>query len=549
MTLILNILKTLTISEWLNIIGLCLLFVIQLFAFWRNKSKIVSRFWLKIGLNLLLWFSICMLVINPSWEKKADTSKVLIYSEKIDTQTIQQLKDSLQIGEVFSQKDFNRRVKENPNFVSKLGNIYFLGQDATPEILSKLSEHPISWIPKFGIDELQDIRWNGIIRKGEIQEINGKIELSEAKTMKIKWGNQVLDSLNLPKGFSNFSLRFPSFSIGQTSLNLELNQNLLQTIDYFTAKTLPQNILFILSNPDFESKTLADWLGKSGNKVEIQTTIAKNTVNNVSINKNTNKFTPDIIITDPSNASNSLVKKAFSEGKSVLFINLENPDLAAKSINQNLGTKWKLKKISNEENRQISQDLSAYPYQFETYALQKSILDYPIAIQKKMGKVSLSLLNETFQLKLSGDSLTYSKIWQSVFQALKPSNDNNIEIQAPIYQNINTEIALNSTNFQNHLSIEDDTIKTNQSALNQTVFKADYTFRKTGWQPLQDSLEIYVDGSQPSLARANLLKPYLKTGTISEGSEQQLTVKLPEWAWFLVILLILAGIWVEAKIG
>jgi hypothetical protein len=35
----------------------------------------------------------------------------------------------------------------------------------------------------------------------------------------------------------------------------------------------------------------------------------------------------------------------------------------------------------------------------------------------------------------------------------------------------------------------------------------------------------------------------------SAGLEQKLQVNLPEWAWFLIILLILVGLWVEAKVG
>jgi hypothetical protein len=65
---------------------------------------------------------------------------------------------------------------------------------------------------------------------------------------------------------------------------------------------------------------------------------------------------------------------------------------------------------------------------------------------------------------------------------------------------------------------------------------------------LQDSLEVYVEASQSALAKANLIKPYLRSYAISAGSEQKLQVKLPEWAWFLIILLILAGLWVEAKV-
>ncbi len=533
-----------TLYDWLLVVGLVILLAAQLVALWKKKASKI-----KIGLNLLLWLSVCMLVINPSWTQSADTSKILIYSEGISTENIKKTKDSLKIGEVFSQKEFNRRVHENINFASKLGKIYFLGQDASPEILSKLGHNPISWIPNFKDDEVQDIRWKSIIRKGEMQEVTGKIELSEPKTIKVKFGNQVLDSLNLPKGFSSFSLNFPTFSIGRTSLNLELDKEQLQTIDFYSIKNQPQNILFILSNPDFESKTLADWLGKGGNKVEIQTTIAKNTLNSVSINQAKKTFSPDIIITDPTNAGNSLAKKAFAEGKSILLINLENPDLAMKTINQNLGTKWKLKRTSTQENRAISQELTAHPYEFEPNILQKSVFDYPIAIQKKTGKVGISLLNETFPLMLSGDSLTYARIWQSAFQALNPSYNNNIEVNAPIFQDEKKEIALNSTNLQSKLYVEDDTIKTTQSAINPATSKATYTFRKTGWQPFQDSLEVFVEAKQSPLAKANLLKPYLKSDAISEGSELKLQVNLPEWAWFLIILLILTGLWVEAKVG
>ncbi len=103
--------------------------------------------------------------------------------------------------------------------------------------------------------------------------------------------------------------------------------------------------------------------------------------------------------------------------------------------------------------------------------------------------------------------------------------------------------------MQSKLSIEDDTIKTTQSAINSASSKAIYNFRKAGWQVFQDSLEVYVEGNQSALAKANLLKPYLKSDAISVGSEQKLQVNLPEWAWFLIILLILVGLWVEAKVG
>jgi GTP-binding protein HflX len=115
-------------------------------------------------------------------------------------------------------------------------------------------------------------------------------------------------------------------------------------------------------------------------------------------------------------------------------------------------------------------------------------------------------------------------------------------------EDVKEEILLNSSNWQSKLSIANDTIKTTQSAINPASSKTTYTFRKTGWQTLQDSLEVYVEANQSALAKSNLLKPYLKSDAILGGFEQKLQVNLPEWAWFLIILLILAGLWIEAKV-
>lgn len=542
MILIQNILNF-TLYDWLLVVGLVILLAVQLVSLWKKKASKI-----KIGLNLLLWTSVCLMFINPTWKKSSDTNKVLIFSENVSKTSVQKVKDSLKIGEIFSQKDFNRQLGESQDFVNKLGNLYFLGQDASPEILSKLTNHSIIWIPDFQKDELQNINWNTFVKKGQIQEITGKIDLSEPKILKIKFGNQTLDSLALKKGFSNFSLKFPTFALGRTELSLELGDENLQNIHFFTAHNPSKNILFILSNPDFESKTLADWLGKSGNNVEIQTTVAKNTLSNISINQ-TKNFSPDIVITDPSNAGNSRVKKAFSEGKSVLFINIENPDLAAKNINQSLGTKWKLKRISTQENRPISSDLTAQPYDFEPNIFQKNIVDFPIAIQKNIGKVGISLLNETFPLILSGDSLTYAKIWQSAFQTLDPSSENNTIIDAPVFQDVNKEIIVNSSKNQANLHVEDDSIRVLQSAINPNSVTANYTFRKAGWQPFQDSLEVFVETNQSSFAKATAIKPYLKTNQNNTNTAQILETSMPEWFWFILIIFILSLIWIEPKMN
>lgn len=547
--MILNLININTLStfDWLIVLALLILLLVQIFALKRNNPSSTLRFWLKISLNILLWAVVLLLFINPSIEKSLDSNKVLLVSENVPQSTIQKVKDSLKITEVFSQKSFNRQVIDNPKLINQLGKIYLLGEDASPELLSKIKQHSIHWIPSFQEDELQEIHWNGIAHQGEIQQIDGKIFSSTSQILRLKYANQVLDSIKLEKGFNAFRLEFTNFSIGKTAISLELGEKSVKEINFFSLKNQPHNFLFILSNPDFESKTLADWLGKNGNKVETITTVAKNTQSTFSINA-AKKFVPDIIITDPSNAGNTLVKKAFSDGKSVLFINVENPDINVRAINQNLGTKWKVKRISNQENRLISQDLTAHPYQFEATALQKSIFEYPIAIQKRFGKVGVSLLNESFPLILSGDSITYSRIWQSTLQALYPSSNDNIKVDAPIFTNVRSNIQTKQSTDE-LIFVEKDTVATTQSGINPLSAVAKYTFRKAGWNTFQDSLSIYVEDGNSNLAKAKVIKPYLNESEISnaENATDFFSTTMPEWFWYVLIVLLLTALWLEPK--
>ena len=556
MNLLVIILTIFSSFDWLIYLALIAILGLQIWLTSKANSISKQRKRIKLALNLFLWLAVLLFVIQPQWKSATNASRVLVISENIPSENIKKVKDSLKITEFFYKKDFQQRIIEDPNFVEHLGNIYLLGQDFDAELLSQLSEKQMTWLPFFEQNELQDIRWNGIVRKGDMQEIFGKIGVSATNTLKIKYADQVLDSVVLQKGINNFELRFSTFSVGRTETELFLGNESLQKIAFFSRKNPAIAIQFVLENPDFENKSLAEWLGKNGNHVEITTTVAKNSQNQTSINKliSKEKFAPDIIITDPSNASNQVVKKAIAEGKSVLFLNLTNPEQELKTINQALDLHYFAKKTTNEDFIKISENLTALPYHFEGKPNQKNISDYPVAIQKNIGKIGVSLLNETFPLKLSGDSLTYGKLWTSVFQQLNPSFQDNIEVAAPIFQDTKATIYLNNRSISaKDLKIANDTIQVENSAINSLSSETDFIFRKTGWQTLQDSLEVYVEGNPTILWKCKQINEFLgvnsKNNAQNKGTlSQVLTAKLPDWAWFLIILMCLTAVWIEPKL-
>ncbi|WP_435352521.1 hypothetical protein [Emticicia sp. SJ17W-69] len=556
MTLLASILSIFSSFDWLIYLALIVILGLQIWLISKASSITKQRKKIRLALNLLLWIVILLFVIQPQWKSPVNTGRVLLISENVPAENIKHVKDSLKITESFSTKDFQQRLFDDPTFVEHLGNIYLLGEDFEPEVLSQLRQKQVIWLPFFEKNELQDIRWKGIVRKGDIQEIAGEIELSEENTLKINYENQILDSVLLKKGLNRFKLHFPIFSIGRTETALKLGEKALHKIVFFSRKNTPIAIQFILENPDFESKSLAEWLGKNGNHVEITTTVAKNTQNQTSINKliSKEKFAPNIVITDPSNASNPIVKKVISEGKSILFLNLTNPEQELKTINLTLGSHYFAKKTTNEDFIKISENLTALPYRFEEKPNQKNVLDYPVAIQKNVGKVGVSLLNETFPLKLSGDSLTYGKLWTSIFQQLYPSFQDNIEVLSPIFQDTKATISLNNRLIAaNDLKISNDTISLETSAMNSLSSETDFVFRKTGWQSLQDSLEIYVEENPTILWKSKQIDAFLtkKSKMNAPNSEELshiLNRNLPDWAWFLLILFCLTAVWVEPKL-
>ena len=541
-----------------SIIGVVLfaLLLMQLWLIFRNQTLSIPRKGVRVALNLLLWAVLSLYLLQPHWGFTADTSRVLLADDNVPSAFVQKIKDSLSIKESFSLEDFNRHRFEDPNFTNQLGAVTLVGENFSSNLLSQLSRQNLQWIPYFKADELQDIQWKALLLRGEMQMVTGEINSSKQQILKIKYANQLLDSLLLQEGFNTFSLQFPAFALGKTETQLVLDDKPLQSIHFFTRKTSPLSYLFILENPDFESKTLADWLGKNGHTVQLITTIAKNLQNSTSINQTPNQKTkPDVIVTDPSNASHPQVKKAAAAGKSILFMNLDNPTQDIKNINLGLGTHWQIKKISNEESIPLPNELTAIPYQFINTNNQKNVLGYPVAIQKTVGKVGISLINETFPLKLSGDSLSYQQLWTAILSQLQPSLPNNIEIDAPIVSGVSTSIHFNNLAAKpTSTHIEKDTIALTYSPINPLSASATYQFRREGWQPFQDSLELFVYEELTAATQSTLLKHYLLAHSTQQSGNTQATnlssqLSFPAWVWFLLLLTCLTMLWVEPKVG
>jgi hypothetical protein len=531
---------------------------LQLWLLFRQKLTISgSRFWIRTGLNVLLWLAVMAFVVQPYVIRESKTSVSFIAGKDLPRSVANSLVDSLsRLGKVVADD-----LEENT-----FDTLILAGQDFDAALFPKILQSPqppglIKWIPYFQQDLPYDLQWKGLVRNGEMQVLHGRIESTKKQFIKLKYGGQTLDSVSLNVGNNYFRLQFPGFTLGRTSIELALDETVIDTLHYFSRSTAPMTVQFILDSPDFESRALANWLGKAGNSVIYTATLSKDIKSKLTINKGKE---PDVIITDAANATNALVKKSLLNGKSILFFNLTNPLGEVPAINAALGTTFQVRKSSSKEFVAIQSGLTALPYSFAPSNRYFQVVGYPFAVQKTSGNVGISLLNETFPLQLAGDSLAYQKIWNVLLAPIRPLSKSNIELTAPVFQGLKSELALN--NFQKSvemLGIGTDTIFPVASALNPRSETAIFKPIKSGWLALNDSLktEIFVENQTINAKRYNvaLVSDFVKSynlyreklaanalGPVTKSNGVQR--KLSDWMWFGLIMCCLLAVWIESKL-
>ncbi|UFH51889.1 hypothetical protein [Spirosoma sp. KNUC1025] len=531
--------------NWLIAITLLILLIGQLWLIARNPSLPNSRKWLRAGLNVLLWLVLAGYFLQIQWPVFKPSSHALLVADNVPSAVATKLKDSLRVQESFTSRAFK------PDYDS----VTLVGQNFPTQTLTQLSNASLQWIPYDQPDQLQDICWKGFVRQGEIQHVTGRVLSSTDHTLRLRFGNKTLDSVALHEGNNSFSLHFPAFSQGRSQAELALGQNTIDTIRFFTRPTQPLTVQFLLNSPDFESKTLADWLGKHGHTVLVSATLSKEITSNVSINKvgkSAGKTVPDLIITEPANANNVTVRKAITDGKAVLFINLTNPETDCRQINQATGSRWQVRKTSNEASIPLGNGLTALPYRFADNLNQFTVRGFPIAVQQTNGRVGVSLLSETYPLSLSGDSVTYNRIWMSVLARLSQADRNVVQVESPVYSGIQHAIYLNNpTSRLRTLEVGQDTLPLTYSPINDQLAVGTSLFSKPGWQTIHDTLAVYVDGPNAPLHASQVVGQFVQAHshdqTLAGQTDRASTAKLPDWAWLLLLVASFTALWVEPK--
>ncbi|PRY46942.1 hypothetical protein CLV58_1016 [Spirosoma oryzae] len=538
---------------WFCLLALVVLLAVQGWLIGRNTSLPRMRKGVRFGLNLLLWLVLLGYILQPRWPIAKPATQVLLVGDDVPTSFARRLQDSLGIPERLTSRTLS----------GTYDSVTIVGNQFPSTVLARLSSSALRHIPYPTPDELIRLHWNGVLRQGELQRVTGLVNVSTPQRLRLRYGNLTLDSLNLTAGTHSFALQFPAFLRGKNQVELMLGNKTLDTLRFFSRPIAPLTIHFLLSSPDIESKTLANWLGRQGHRVTVAATLSKDLSSSVSINQATTARaqTPDLLITEPANAGNAQIRKAVADGRAVLFINLTSPDIDSRTINQAVGSRWQARRVTNAPLVPVSNGLTALPYRFTDNLNQFSVTGFPVFVQQtagrvQPGRVGISLLSETFPLALSGDSTTYARLWTAVLARLSRTETNEIQVDAPLIQGLDQLITINNpTRKATTLRVGTDTLRLTVSPLNQLSAAGRGLFPAAGWQPVQDTLALYVEANQPArplISRALLDRFLLAHQQFSPAATASIpgpAAQLPDWAWFALILLCFTALWLEPKLG
>ena len=215
-----------------------------------NSSLSLNRKLLRISLNALLSMFLIGLIFQPVWEVTKPTEATLVFPKEMEKDRIQFWKDSLGIQK--SARIDQLKPEANP--------VYLIGTDYSLEQLHQIRDRRVQMIPENKVGEFGFLEWKGILRQGEIQKIQGSIQVDSLTEISIRLGEEILDQDTLLPGNDDFKLAFAAIVEGRNELTLSLNDVQKAEIRFFTKTTQPKKYSLNFSFPDLETRFLSQYL-------------------------------------------------------------------------------------------------------------------------------------------------------------------------------------------------------------------------------------------------------------------------------------------------
>lgn len=572
--------------NWFWLIAITAL-VIWIVFIWKERTKTNRRkFYFNCVIALIALISLSLIALKPSISSSRKSFKAVVLTQNYDKTQLDSLKKVYKKLTVYDYKQNQALIPKDKNTET----VFILGNGLLQYDLWQLDSLNVIYIGGNGIKGISNFKYDAKNNVGNDLIINGRYKQPSKHRLFLEDpAGKALDSLVLGNNnVQDFKLSTKLKVKGEFIYQLTEKDSLdrivsKNPIPLLVAKQKQLRILIVNATPSFETKYLKNYLAESGHKVVVQSRLTKsrykyeyfNMGKRPAVRFSREQLKPyDLAIVDfqTLNSLSSKAKNAFEtsikENGLGLFIQPE-PSLFYKR-NRWHSFNFDANRANNINlNINPKKAIAKFPHIFKNGIFIEPILDGKNALitsaykRLGMGRIGTSVLKNTYELQLKGDSKIYKQIWAKTIENVSKRGNPTVEwssesvltyVNEPFHFQLRTNeelpIVFTDKNYQVALK-QDVNIK---SSWNGTTYP-----REIGWKTLitkQDSTNIFKyfvtdDSTWQTLKAADIIninKKYFNNKSRNHVETKDANKPINPICLFIIFTICIGYLWLEPKL-
>ncbi|MCK0159265.1 hypothetical protein [Allomuricauda sp. F6463D] len=565
------------------LIGL-VLFAVFIWKDWTQQKD--RSFWIKSITIFLAISSLVMIVLRPSTLQKTINGKGIVLTEGYRPAQLDSLKS---IYKRIRTEEYSKG--RTLSILENVDSLFLLGHGVEPFDLWQLQDKSIAFL---GGEKVEG--WTAITHENEIP-LGGVLQLNSrySNPKEGHWavladnGGNPLDSV-LFKGIEEERITFNTKpkSSGQfvySLLEKDTDANVIsqEPIPVQVVKGALLKILMINTFPTFESKYLKNFLTERGHEVLARTQLTKGRYKFEYFNgasnpiygftqKNLNAYDLLIIDTDTyaglDSASKEIMEETMKTHGLGVFVQPNERFFNFSKKQSPFGFDRDF--VTETTIGEPEQHIQKYPFEFKnTIKIQEVLVDsveVAAYVPMEKGKLGTTLLRNTYQLVLEGDTDLYANIWTSILNKVVRDFDALADWKAltttsRVGEPFKFELRTSLNDFEIHTE-EEHNIYMLQDILLSNKWTGTQYPRKTGWNQLtvsNDTLSkysyyVFDENQRKAITLSNRLKTNKRQFGNKKGftsvtsASQKEMIPIPSFWFFILLILCLGWLWLEPKL-
>jgi hypothetical protein len=575
---------------WLMLV----LFVVSLIIIVLELKKPKRFLFYRMLAIIIAMFSVAMFFLRPAYLNQHSSDQYLILTPHYSEQAVDSLLKIHPKLEVLAYGDSSkiptaRLIQTRQQLKDLDGKIaYIAGEGLSASHLHLLEEKTFGFLPAAKPLGIVSISLPENATVGQWSIIKGNINIQEPTTLQLIDPSGKKDSVVFKKaGEQAFSFKIHHKQTGQILYKVKTT-----TKQHEETYTLPLKVkdfeklevLMLQLAPSFEMRQLKNFLADQGHGIQVRSQLSKSNFSHEKVNTTLSQissWTDDVLknydllvlenstLEQLSKSETEAMRKATNAGLGILLL-IDQPEnknsLAQIFIDFNL-------KKDDKDTVHLSLDGSAKKHILKKLNLNISTQpdvfpllqagDNVLAAYRhqQFGKIAIQLLNETYSLRLAGDSVAYAGLWSNIISTSSRTEMKSTEITLvddfPYFVGSPLCVNIITTEEKPLLYHEGQIIPLTENVLIDQYWSATLRPQKTGWNTihLQDSTPFSFFVAEPhewsALRRQQQINLHqieaLNQTNADDGRIAQYET-IPGYYFYVTFLLAMGFLWLVPKL-